>query len=579
MELVHKKATKMILSFEQIKEVILQPDKNQLKLIADGVKYSKEMRRHINGHDIDGIITLIDGKELKKEYDIRKKVTKSNKDISARLSRPIDKVWSAKGGSVYYNLSEAEEKMAIMLSNNISNGYSIQKWLEMFWLPHMLDDPFGIMLMEMLPENEAIKAKQENRAFIYPTYKSINTIYNYKPKGNLFDYIVFTVDDAEKLANGIDKDLKVFRIIDDAFDYLVSVKDQSVNILNGGLSIPNWFGMVPAIRNSDLISPENENAAISFFDPIIELYNNFFLKESIKSIVELRHGFPKYAEFADDCPHCKATGKRGGEDCKLCAGTGKVVMTNVNQVKALSWPTKDDVAVMPSNAGGYIEPSETFHKIATTGLIDLENQMITTIWGKQGNVKTQGTSINQQGKTETATEVMSDIKPEADRLHIISAMAEKRHKFILDFVVKLQLSKSSFTGASVNYGRRYMLEGPDAIWDKYSKARKDGAPQNVLDDLLNEFFEAKFMTDPVGLAVAKKLMYVEPFVHITAQQVKGLDVDETDYKMKLYFSDWLSLKTDAEIASMKVDVLKNDLKTFAQQKQLSKPAGALPATV
>lgn len=554
----------MILTVPQLVDAVTKPNK---ALIDVGVKYSKKMRMHINGTDIEKNVEQIQKLERPALYEVRKKYTTSNKPLFTRLSRPIDKIWSAKGGSIYYNLTEEQEKKAISLSNNVINGYSIKKWLEMYWLPHMLDDPFGVIFMEMLPRKEAVIARNENRSFVYPTYKSIGSIYSYKTKGSKFEYIIFELDAAEKTANNFPVDEKYYRVVDDAMDYLVKRTLDDVQVVGGDYSIPNYFGEVPAIRNSDLISPENEEAANSFFDSCVELADQFFLKGSIKNTHEFLHGFPKYAEFADDCPSCKGEGKKDGEECELCKGAGKVVMTNVAAIKAMNWPTKDDVPVMPKDAGGYIEPSKTYHDIATQGMAHLENMMVLTIWGKQGNIKTQGTSINKDGAAETATEIMNDIKPEADRLHVISSMAELRHKFILDFVIRLQVN-INYTGSSVNYGRRYILEGPDKVWENYSKARTTGAPQNVLDDLLNEYYDAKYMTDPVGLAVAKKLMYVEPFVHVTAQQLKGLGASEEDYKAKLYFSQWLSELSETEIVSKKIPALRDDLYKFVSSKQL-----------
>lgn len=553
----------MILSPEQIKQVVTKPDQS---LITKGNTYSKKLRMLINGVDTAGGFELIKGMEREAMFDLRKKYGKSPKDLFSRMTRPTDKVWSAKGGSIYYNLSESQERKAIQLSNDVTNGYSLKKWLEMFWHPHMLDDPFGLILMEMLPMQEAVMMKRAGKSFIYPTYKSIGTIHAYQPKGNKFEYIVLKVDDADKIANGIDTTWTVFRVIDDAFDYLVKQNGEDISILQNGLSLPNYFGEVPAIRNSDLINPENEKEALSFFDSAVELADEFLLKGSIKSVHDFLHGFPKYSEFADDCMDCKGAGYQHSEKCASCKGTGKRAMTKVSDIKLLNWPTKEDTAIMPNQVGGYISPDKVYNDIATTSLVDLENLMITTIWGKTAQPKTQGTSIGQQG-AQTATEIMSDIKPEADRLQVISEMAETRHKYILDFIIRLQV-EPNYSGASVNYGRRYMLEGPDSIWQKYSDARTKGAPQSVLDDLLCEYYEAKYMSDPVGLAMSKKLMYVEPFVHLTSAQLKTLGASEEDYKAKLYFSEWLSEKTDAQIVSSQVKALKDDLLAFVKGKEL-----------
>lgn len=554
----------MILDPSQLKNVVLQPDRS---IVNAGAEYSKKLRMHINGVDINQHLPLIKGFEREAVHELRIKYSKSNKDMFARNSRPLDNVWNARGGSIYYNLPGSKEKQAIGLANDVRSGYSIKKWLEMFWQPHLLDDPFGIILMEILPQQEAIQAKQKGKSFVYPTYIPSRNIVSYKPKGNRLEYLILALTKDDKVLYGLDEQGSYFRVIDDAFDYVVKVDNQTVTILPR-LTFPNFFGEVPAIINSDIINPENEHYPLSLFDKAIELADQFFIKGSVKITHDFLHGFPKYSEFADDCSNCGGTGYKEAEKCTVCKGTGKRPMTKVSDMKLLTYPTKEDVLILPNQVGGYISPDKTFHEISTADLFDLENFISVTLWGAESKIKTQGTSIDGGGKAQTATQIMSDIKPEANRLYIVSEMAENRHKFILDYVIRLQV-EPNYPGASVSYGRRYMLEGPDEIWNKYSQARKDGAPQSVLDDLLNEYYDAKYMTDPMGLAVAKKLMYLEPFVHYRVAEVKALNPSPEDYKAKLYFGEFLSSLNEAMLLSYSLELLKEQLMTFAGEKELA----------
>jgi hypothetical protein len=558
----------VILSHEQISSIIL--DNPGADRVKRGLEYSKKLRRHIYGEGLSKHLSCIHGFENENLQTLRAKYTKSNKDLFSRLGRPIDKIFSARGGSIYYNLGEAQEKRARILSQNVRDGYSIRKWVESFWKPHLLDDPFGVIFMEILPSTGVALAKQQGRSYVYPTYKSITTIFDYLPKGNRLEYIVFEVTATEKAAAGIDEKLTVYRVVDDAFDYYVAKeevnKQHTVRVLDKQ-TLPNYFGEVPGMINSDIIDPENENCVLSFFDEIIELADQFLLKGSIKVTHDFLHGFPKYSEFADDCPVCNGHKFVGAEKCGTCYGTGKSVMTKVSDVKLLQWPTKEETAIMPNQVGGYISPDKTFHEIATSDIQALEDAMSVTLWGSQSRLQAQPMTMDKTGESKTATQVMDEIKPQSDRLVPVSEMAEARDKFIRDFVIKLQVQQS-YPGSSVNYGRRYMLEGPDAIWLKYSDARTKGAPQSVLDALLNEYYEANYQSDPVGLAMAKKLMYVEPFVHLTPAVLKSLSPDPLDYKAKLYFSEWLSLQNEAIILSQDVETLKGQLNDYAATKNI-----------
>lgn len=555
----------MILDLTQITDIIINnPGRD---LVNKGCQYNKLLRMHLYGEGLETYMQPIHGFEKPTLKDLRVKYSKSNKDLFARLGRPIDKTFSARGGSIYYNLPESQDKKARNLSLNVRDGYSIRKWVEMFWKPHMLDDPYGITFLEILPGQQAVKARDEGRSFVYPTYKCITGIFDYLAKGSSLEYVVFNVSKSDKRKAGLKDEDIVYRVVDDAFDYYVKRVDDKVEVLQN-LTFPNYFAFVPAILNSDIIDPQTEGGVLSLFDEVVELANHFLLKGSIKVTHDFMHGFPKYSEFADDCSDCKGTGFNSAGDCESCRGSGKSLMVRVSDVKMLTWPDSNDTPVIkPSEVGGYIEPSKTFYEIATSDLSMLEDQMSVTLWGTHSKSKTQGMAMDSTGDAKTATEIMDEVKPQSDRLHPISEMAEKRHKFILDAVIRLQVAMG-YQGSSVNYGRRYMLEGPDAIWEKYADARVKGVAIGALDDLLMEYYEAKFMSDPVKLAIQQKLMKVEPFVHYKIGEVQAFRPGPDDYKAKLYFGEWLSLQNDGIILATEVNMLRESLYEFSGKKQI-----------
>jgi hypothetical protein len=559
----------MIATPDQIKSILY--DNPNKEIIQRGIDYNKRMKMHLYGTGMDKSdeMSLIDGFERETMRKLRVKYSRSNKDLFARLSRPIDKVFNARGGSIYYNLSEEQDKKARALATNIRGGQSVRKWVETQWVAHHKDDPYGIIFMEILPEPLATIASKSGQAVVYPTYKSITSIFDYHISGNGFEYIVFNVTKKEKKQAGLKEDDIVYRFVDDAFDYYVRKSQGEIEIIKE-LSFPNLFLSVPGVINSDLPDPENEGGVVCLFHEVIELAKDFLLKGSIKLTHDFLHGFPKYAEFASNCSTCNGTGYKEAKECPECKGTGKKVMSRVSDVKVLEWPGRDDQVVLPANVGAYISPDKVFHEIATADQQMLEDVMTVTQWGTHSRIKAQGPATDGAAGNKTATEVMDEIKPQADRLYSISEMAEKRHKFILDSIIKIQINQS-YEGASVNYGRRYMIEGPDVIWQKYADARAKGVAISALDDLLIEYYEAKFINDPVKLAIQVKLMKVEPFVHFKISEVKLFGVSEEDYKEKLFFGEWLSEQSDVDVLSKSAEDLRNSLDEFVLEKDLQQP--------
>jgi len=577
----------MILSETDIRNIIVN---NPNKALVDaGKKYNKEMRKHFYGDMLSTSLEVIEGYEKNALHALRVTYAKSNKDLFNRLSRPIDKVFSARGGSIYYNLPDAAEKKARALAMDIKGGYSIKKWIESFWRSHYLDDPYGITFIEIAETQKALQLRSQGKSFVYPTYKSIQCIYDYQPNGSGLDYVVFNVSAAEKVEYGYKPEDRIFRVVDDSYDYFVKLNEDggtpaadgskiaSIQILKDH-TFPNLFMYVPGIINSDIPDPNIEGAHLSLFDDILELANTFLMKGSIKLTHEFLFAFPKYWQYANDCEVCQGTKLHDGETCKSCNGSGKSGVLKVSDALLLTHPqTKDDPVIAPSIAG-FVSPDKTYYDIATHDLQLLEDLMNFTLWGAAGAAKVSGMSTESSGPApKTATEITTDIKPQSDRLAPISECAEKRHKFILDAIITIQISQS-YQGASVNYGKRYMIESPDAIWTKYSDARSKGAAISVLDDLLLEYYEAKYNSDPVKLAIQTKLMKVEPFVHITVSQLNGLNAGEQDYKAKLYFSEWLSTLNEAIIISYSVDELRSNMYEETGKRQLApKEQKLLPA--
>jgi hypothetical protein len=564
----------MILQNDQIKNIILNnPNKATIQC---GRVYNKTMRRHLYGEDLD--CAQIKGMEADDVQQLRKKYARSNKDLFSRLSRPIDKIFTAKGGSTYYNLSGTLDKLARGLALNVKKGISIRDWIENTWKPHLLDDPYGLVFLEILPLQQAVLAKQQGRSFVYPTYKAITSVYDYQVDGLSIEYVVFNVTDADKKKVGIDDDKTYYRVVDDAMDYWVRKEDGETITILADHSIQNYFGYVPALLNSDILDPQHDDNFATIFHDILELARHFFLFNSIKLTYEFMLAFPKYWQYLTACNKCNGTGMHSGVSCEDCNGTGSSFMKKVSDIMGLKFPeTKDDAIVAPYVAG-FISPPKDYYEISTSNLESIEKKMSFTIWGTNSKAQTSGMSIDAGGTNKTATEVVNDIKPESDRLEPISKMAEKRHKFILDPVVRLNLNLPSYQGSSVNYGRRYMIESPDEIWDKYENARTKGAAASVLDDLLNEYYESKYASDPIKLAIQTKLMKVEPFVHLTASNVEALqNVTAEDKTAKSYFTEWLSGQSDAIILIYTEQMLRDSLKAFCADKVVALNAEAVNA--
>jgi hypothetical protein len=546
----------MILTPEQITDIVLHnPNKD---MITKGRKYHKTMCLHIYGQGMESHVSTIQGFETPALKELRAKYSKNNKDLFARLIRPIDKIFTARGGSIYYNLSESGDKQAMALTSSkvLKGGKNLKEWIKDNWKPHFLDDPFGVCLVELDKDGQA-----------YPTYKAITSIYDYATDGVKVEYIVFEVTKPEKKMLGLKESDVVYRVYDDAFDYMVKVESETVTPIKE-LTFKNFFGYVPGMINSDITDPCG-CGWLSLFDDIISLADDFLLTGSIKTTHKFLHGFPKYWEYADDCPKCGGNKTFGGDPCPDCKGTGKNIMSRVSDAKLLTYPqSKDDPTVTP-NVAGYVEPSEIYHNISTSELSALEDAMNFTIWGKSNDKKPPQVNVSGQQDSKTATQVLDEVKPEESRLIPISESAEKRHKFILDAIVdvKIKIGYSQGGGSSVNYGRRYMLESGDVILSKYTSSKTAGANVGVLDDLLIDYLETEYSGDPVKMAIKIKETQIEPFIHMKVAEVDlSASITAEDKAAKVYYTEWRRTINDGMILVFTTEMLKEQLYKYAAEK-------------
>jgi hypothetical protein len=304
---------------------------------------------------------------------------------------------------------------------------------------------------------------------------------------------------------------------------------------------------------------------------VIEIADEYLRECSVKSVYKLLHGFPKFWEYASQCPYCEGSGYVEAEKCTACNGTGTKQKRDISDIQKLPLPdTKDDVIIAPNVAGYIAPPLETWTKMSVE-LAELESIMFQTLWG---------TKQVEKADNNTATGKFIDTQPVNDRLSKFADAAEVIEKFITDAMGQLYYG-NSYNGSSVNYGRRFTVESPDTVWEKYENARRTGAPDAALDDLLKEYMQAKYENNSMELQRQLKAIDLEPFPHLTAVQVQNLDVVKIDRVKKVYYSDFVKTLTDNEVIFTNIETLQGRFDEFANGKikQMKEEATDMDKTV
>lgn len=104
--------------------------------------------------------------------------------------------------------------------------------------------------------------------------------------------------------------------------------------------------------------------------------------------------------------------------------------------------------------------------------------------------------------------------------------------------------KGYFISAYINLGTEFYLYTVDELRNRYKTAKESGAPEAQLNEMLNDILDTEYRNDPIRLQRIKILTELEPFRHLTREEVlklkeSGLASNE-DVLIKLNFPAFIS---------------------------------------
>ena len=539
----------MVLTSSDVEKIILDGTSKEMKLAR---KHAKEMNMHVTGLGSQQYLEELDQYENNNQLILRRKIMKSNKSVFSFILRPLDKIFSAKGGSINYNLPENQVEVVKEAVNEVADGLNIKRYLKKVVLKKYIIDPNGILFVDL-----------DENGNLYTEFKGCDEIMWYKNKGNRIDAIVF-----EGYTKEEDKvQRKYYRVIDDTTDRIFvaeptkdTAKLMKVTELRGE-RLTNYFGFVPAIIVGDLKSA-NENIFESFISDINEEAKDLLHDISINKIHKISQGFAKYWQRPEACTKCGGEGEVKWEDpdnpgsfltdtCTSCGGAGYKQKVSPSDVMIVPLPEKDEVDPAP-NVAGYVNPSIEIWKKYDENIRNTRDYLYQVLWG---------TTFLQGGRNETATGRFIDTQPVQDRLRDVSHTFSLLHKFILDCYGIITLRNANYK-SFVSYGTRYFIESADEILKTLIEASDKKISDVILNDIRIKYLTAEYENDDIELAKKKKISRIEPFPNLSVSEVVNNEIiPQEDKLQKLYFMTWYSTLSDAEI------LLKNDMALKEQLKQ------------
>jgi hypothetical protein len=505
--------------------------KNPNKKMVQVIKHEAEkFAMHNTGIKFDKYIGELDYFEKEALKTLRQRYAPTNVDTCGRLHRPLDKIYTAKGGNNNYYLPEPKKNEFISHLANVKDGDSLRAWMQKYWFNAVHYDPMGLVFMEI-----------DTNGNTYPTYKCSEYVYDYpRPKGRKFDYVVFHMPERteqEKLKTEYPSAVSFYRVVDDTNDYTIKWDGQTAEIIQDE-SYPNYWGEVPAITLGWIF----DNIKKWFVSPDYQIENaldQYMRERSVATMFRIHHGFPLKFQMAMTCPTCAGLGRVKGDVCSSCKGSGNKSKNDVAETIYVKPPrNKDQPVFRKDEIAGYIAPPVESLKAMEENIDKMYRDMHFTTWGTH--------QIDDSQTQSTATGRFIDVQPVNDRLIDYSKAAEFVEMWVTDMMGRWYY-EAEYKGCTVNLGRRYMIETPDQILQRYSELRKRGASLGVLNATYIQYLETEWQNNDIEFKKKMMLFRLEPFPHMTNIEVFALQLPEEEYFKKLYFQQWVNQLKESDL--------------------------------
>lgn len=484
---------------------------------------SKTLYALVKGENFnEELINQIDHIEGEEKAEARKKYARDIQDFFERLFQPIENIWYATGGNKVWNIEDKSTKTKFLKQiANIKDSNTLQHWIKTVGVELGHVDPNGLIFLEY--------TTGDPRTEVYPTYKNIKTIRNYKHRGQLVEWVLF---EPIKVTDENNQVFHLWRLVDDKMDRTIKEDTAGQFSILSEDSFEHPFGEVPAIINSNVAKIDDEAKRLSYVDIILGLAKEYSRDQSIKTIYKFLQGFPIHWRYVTECEDCKGLMKIDGKTCSSCSGRGYKQKGDVTDMVTLPAPTQDN-PIIGGDIAGHISPDIETWEQYNVELDVLERVATITFWGTPLN------SIETFGGRKTTTEVHFNKQPIENRLNQYADYMEfiewKLSEWILNFV---DLSKNKDDqNIKISYGRNYVIEPSDTILARYNEARNNESSDTILDELFRQYLQAEYRTNPVAHEIAMKKALVEPYLHQKPTEIMSI-FGPVETQRKILFTKW-----------------------------------------
>lgn len=164
----------------------------------------------------------------------------------------------------------------------------------------------------------------------------------------------------------------------------------------------------------------------------------------------------------------------------------------------------------------------------------LREEIITAVVG-QDEIITNRDAFNEQ-------QVRANFESVTTVLNRVKKGFESAQQWVDETICRLRYGKY-FLMAQIDYGTEFYLYSPDELRDRYKAAKEAGVSESELDVMSNQILETEYRNDPMQLRRMRLLAELEPYRHLSRQEVAELYeknlVSDVDLRIKLNFPNFV----------------------------------------
>lgn len=204
----------------------------------------------------------------------------------------------------------------------------------------------------------------------------------------------------------------------------------------------------------------------------------------------------------------------------------------------------------------------------------LRTEIITAVVGTNEEI-TAREALNEQ-------QVRANFESQSTVLNRVKKGFEEAQQFVDETVCRLRYG-DNFLSAKINLGTEFFLLDATQLRERYRTAKESGASEAELDALQNRIIETEYRNDPTQLQRMLVLAELEPYRHLTRDEVIGLRdkqlISDEELRIKLNFATFVRrferenmnvLEFGNQIPfARKIDIIAGKLREYARENTMN----------